>query len=163
MNKAYLLLGGNTGNRLQNLETARKRLGTDCGRVLKLSSVYETAAWGREDQPAFLNQVVCLETGLTAKTLLYTVLGIEAEMGRIREEKYAPRTIDIDILFFNNEIINMPGLTVPHPQIQHRRFVLEPMAEIAPGKVHPVLHKTMKDLLEICPDQLAVKRLGPAV
>lgn len=160
MNKAYLLLGGNTGNRLQNLETARERLETACGRIVKRSSLYETAAWGKEDQPAFLNQAVCLETGLAAKELLETALAIEAGMGRIREEKYAPRIIDIDILFFNSDIIHLPGLTVPHPQIQNRRFVLEPMAEIAPGKVHPVLHKTMKTLLKICPDQLAVKRLG---
>lgn len=158
MNKAYLLLGGNTGNRLQYLETAAQRLEMDCGRMIKRSSIYETAAWGKEDQPAFLNQVICLETGCTAPELLEKALKIEAGMGRIRQEKYAPRTIDIDILFFNNDTIALPGLTIPHPHIQNRRFVLQPMVELSPNKVHPVLKKTMKDLLEICPDKLEVKQ-----
>lgn len=160
MNKAYLLLGGNTGDRLHYLETARKRLETGCGRMLKLSSLYETAAWGKEDQPSFLNQVICIETKLSATELLEAALQIEATMGRTREEKYAPRTIDIDILFFNNGIIDLPGLVVPHPHIQNRRFVLEPMVELSPNKIHPVLHQSMKELLKICPDKLEVKRFA---
>ena len=161
MNKVYLLLGGNTGNRMAFMETARKQVEARCGRIVKTSSVYETAAWGKTDQPAFLNQVIAVHTRLSVQELLTTVLGIEKEMGRVREEKYAPRIIDIDILFFNNEVIHEPGLQVPHPEIQNRRFVLEPMTEIAPRKQHPVLGKTMSQLLNRCTDPLEVKKHFP--
>jgi 2-amino-4-hydroxy-6-hydroxymethyldihydropteridine diphosphokinase len=157
-NRAFLLLGGNTGNRAAFLEQARKEIAEKCGAIVKSSSIYETAAWGKEDQPAFLNQVICIATKMTSAILLAEVLNIEKKMGRVREQKYAPRIIDIDILFFNQEVLVQPGLTLPHPEIQNRRFVLEPLAELLPMKRHPVLHKTIKRLLRDCTDPLEVKK-----
>lgn len=161
MNRAYLLLGGNTGNRSAYLGKAQQELSKVCGAIQRASAIYETAAWGRENQPAFLNQVLYLHTPLTAIELLHAVLNIELQLGRVREEKYAPRTIDIDLLLFNKEIINLPKLTIPHPEMQRRRFVLQPLAEIAPRLVHPVLHKTIKQLLAVCTDPLPVTRYAP--
>ena len=160
MNKVFLLIGGNIGDRLQNLNQAITLLSATCGPVIQQSAVYETAAWGKTDQAAFLNQALVLTTLLTAQELLTTILSVEEEMGRRRMEKFGPRVIDIDILFFNDAIIQEPNLTVPHPQLQNRRFALAPMQEIAPELVHPVLHKTIEQLLKECPDQLEVRRLG---
>jgi 2-amino-4-hydroxy-6-hydroxymethyldihydropteridine diphosphokinase len=157
MNKAYLLIGGNMGNRVQNLGRAVQLLG-GIGIVKALSGLYETEAWGKTDQPAFLNQAVLLETPLKARELLQAVLAIEEKLGRKREVKYGPRIIDIDILFYNRHIIDEPGLAVPHPEIQNRRFALEPMHEIADEFVHPVLKKSITTLLKECPDKLDVKR-----
>jgi 2-amino-4-hydroxy-6-hydroxymethyldihydropteridine diphosphokinase len=159
MNKAYLLIGGNMGNRLQNLGRSVELLGRH-GKVKDLSGLYETEAWGKTDQPAFLNQAVLLETVLTARELLHAVLAIEEEMGRKREEKFGPRIIDIDILFYNSAVIREPGLSVPHPEIQNRRFALEPMQEIAAGLKHPVLKKSITQLLKECADKLAVKKFS---
>jgi 2-amino-4-hydroxy-6-hydroxymethyldihydropteridine diphosphokinase len=161
MNHAYLLLGGNTGDRVQNLATALAHITARCGTVLKTSSLYETAAWGQTDQPAFLNQAVMIRTNLAALPLLHTILDIEKEMGRTREVRYDPRNIDIDILFYNRDLIQLPGLEVPHPGIPHRRFVLAPMAEITPHKLHPALKKSMKQLLQDCTDPLPVKKWLP--
>jgi 2-amino-4-hydroxy-6-hydroxymethyldihydropteridine diphosphokinase len=127
-----------------------------CGKLLKASSLYQTAAWGNTAQPAYLNQVLMIKTSLTATQLLHIILGIEKDMGRIREEKYAPRIIDIDILFFNREVIDLPGLQVPHPHIASRRFVLQPLCEIVPKKIHPVLHLSAEALLAACTDPLPV-------
>jgi 2-amino-4-hydroxy-6-hydroxymethyldihydropteridine diphosphokinase len=157
MNKAYLLIGGNMGNRLQNLGRAVDLLGGP-GTVRALSGLYETAAWGITDQPSFLNQAILLETDLEARTLLQAVLSIEKIMGRKREIKYGPRIIDIDILFYNRDIIHEPGLVVPHPEIQNRRFALAPLHEIAGDFIHPVLGKSIAELLKECPDKLAVKK-----
>lgn len=157
MNKVFLLIGGNIGDRLQNLNQAITGLSATCGPVIQQSAVYETAAWGNTDQAAFLNQALVLSTSLTARELISTILSIEEEMGRRRMEKFGPRVIDIDILFFNDEIMNEPNLTIPHPQLQNRRFVLVPLHEIAPALVHPVLHKTIEQLLAECPDELEVK------
>lgn len=140
MNKAYLLIGGNMGNRQQNLGRAIELLGKP-GKVLRQSGLYETAAWGKTDQPSFLNQALLLATALTARHLLEAVLHIEEKMGRKREEKYGPRIIDIDILFYDAAVIHEPGLVIPHPEIQNRRFALEPMHEIAPNLEHPILKK----------------------
>jgi 2-amino-4-hydroxy-6-hydroxymethyldihydropteridine diphosphokinase len=158
MNKAYLLIGGNMGNRQQNLGRAVDLLGGP-GTVLRRSGLYETAAWGKTDQPSFLNQAILLETSLTARELLQAVLSIEETMGRRREEKYGPRIIDIDILFYDAAIVEEPGLVIPHPEIQNRRFALEPMQEIAAGLKHPLLKKTISELLKACPDQLEVHKL----
>lgn len=158
MNKAYLLIGGNMGNREQNLGRAVDLLGS-AGKVKVLSGLYETAAWGKTDQPSFLNQAILLETALTARELLQAVLAIEEKMGRKREEKYGPRIIDIDILFYDAAIINEPRLIIPHPEIQNRRFALEPMQEIAPRLKHPLLKKTIAELLKACPDKLEVHKL----
>lgn len=159
MNKAYLLIGGNVGNRLQNLHQAVTAIDQTCGRVLLQSSVYETAAWGKTDQQAFLNQALLIETTFSAPDLLKGVLEVESRLGRVRKERYGPRVIDIDIIFFNNDIIRLPALTIPHPEVQNRRFALTPLHEIAPSLVHPVFHKTIDRLLQECPDELQVKKL----
>lgn len=158
MNYAYLLTGGNLGDREENLKKAIISLGEKVGKVLQVSPVYETAAWGGTDQPDYLNQALLVETSLSASELLHTLLDVEKQLGRFRQEKYGARVIDIDILFFNDEIIQTADLVVPHPHIQNRRFVLAPMAEIAPDLVHPVLDKTIIGLLEACPDPLNVKK-----
>ena len=159
MNQTYLLIGGNLGNRRENLEKAMELIAAGSGKIERTSSLYETEAWGLEDQPAFLNQVLFLSTQLDPRQLLLANLDIEHQMGRARKEKFGPRLIDIDILFFNNEIINIPELTIPHPQLHLRRFTLEPLYEIAPDLVHPVLKKTISELLVQCPDPLVVKKL----
>ena len=113
----------------------------------------------KNSQPDFLNQVIEVATSLDATETLQRILSIEKSMGRIRTEKNAPRVIDIDILFFNNEIITRSDLTVPHPEIQNRRFVLTPLYEIAPQMIHPLLNKSIEQLLLMCPDPLAVKKI----
>jgi 2-amino-4-hydroxy-6-hydroxymethyldihydropteridine diphosphokinase len=159
MNKAYLLTGGNKGNRRGFLLQAKNEIERHCGSILQQSALYQTAAWGKTDQEDFLNQVLLVQTNLNVQAVMLTILHIEEMMGRVRSEKYGPRNIDIDILFFNNEIIHEPALTIPHPQIQNRRFVLEPMNEIAATLIHPVFQKTIHELLLECKDELGVKKL----
>jgi len=160
MNEVYILTGGNIGPRMKYLQNAKKEIKTRCGKILQQSSVYETAAWGNEEQNAFLNQVLKVETQFNAGELLNAILKIEEDLGRKRELKYGPRTIDIDIIFFNCEKIDHPGLKIPHPQMQNRRFVLIPLNEIAPEKIHPVLKKTVSQLLAECPDPLPVNKFN---
>jgi 2-amino-4-hydroxy-6-hydroxymethyldihydropteridine diphosphokinase len=156
MNKAYLLTGGNMGDRKEALQKAQSLIEQNCGTIISRSSMYETAAWGKTDQPSFLNQVIEIQTNLQPRQLLRKILKIETLAGRIREEKYGPRIIDIDILFYNHEVHNYPQLIIPHPEIQNRRFVLVPMAEIDADFIHPVFKKTITQLLAICPDNLEV-------
>ncbi len=158
MNTAYLLTGGNLGERVHNLATARELVTEQIGNIIAASSLYETAAWGNTDQPAFLNQAIMIETPLNARQLIRRILKIEKKMGRVREEKYGPRLIDIDILLFNNEKHNYQFLKLPHPEMQNRRFALLPLAEIAPEIIHPVLKKTIAELLQECKDELEVKK-----
>jgi 2-amino-4-hydroxy-6-hydroxymethyldihydropteridine diphosphokinase len=153
MNEAYLLTGGNLGNRLNNLQIARELIEQEIGKIIKGSSVYQTAAWGFKDQPAFLNQALLISTSLQAETLMNILLMIEEQMGRKRSFKMGPRTIDIDILLFNCDIINSSNLTIPHPRLHVRKFALIPLAEIAPNLVHPVMHKTIDELLAACSDE----------
>ncbi len=160
MNKAYLLIGGNMGNREGYLAAARSAVEKHIGPLRRHSSLYQTAAWGLQEQDAFLNQVLQIETALDAGSLLQTLLQIEETLGRKREVRYGPRIIDMDILFFNDEVIHKEGLTIPHPQIQNRRFALVPMAELAPELVHPVLQKTIAQLLNDCPDTLDVHKIS---
>ena len=158
MNKLYLLFGSNLGNSKAQLTKARQHIEKLIGPVTRQSSLYATAAWGNTKQPDFLNQVIIVETELTAVQTMQTILKIEKMMGRIRTIKNAPRIIDIDILFFNNEIIDQKDLIIPHPQIQNRRFVLIPLNELAPNFNHPVLGLSIHELLKICPDRLTVKK-----
>jgi 2-amino-4-hydroxy-6-hydroxymethyldihydropteridine diphosphokinase len=160
MNKAFLLLGGNLGKREQNLEAARENINLHCGTIVKTSSLYETAAWGNTEQPSFLNQALEIRTSLTAVQLIRSILKVEKQMGRTRQEKYGPRLIDIDILLFNNDIHHLKFLKVPHPEMQNRRFALLPLQEIAPGIIHPVLNKSITALLDECKDELKVKRIN---
>ena len=143
MNKAYLLTGGNMGDRKLALQKALSLIEQHCGDIISLSSIFETEAWGNTDQPSFFNQVMAIQTELKPRQLLRRILKIETQIGRIREEKYGPRIIDIDILFYNDEVHNYPLLKIPHPEIQNRRFVFVPLAEIAPDFIHPVLKKTI--------------------
>jgi 2-amino-4-hydroxy-6-hydroxymethyldihydropteridine diphosphokinase len=159
MNKAYLLTGGNEGDRYLNMQQARTNIEHICGRLLQVSSLYETAPWGKTDQADFLNQVLMIETKWSPRELLNAILQLEEKGGRIRTIKNAPRTIDIDILFYDQMVIEEPGLSIPHPRIADRRFVLEPLNEISPGYEHPVLHKTIHQLLLECTDELAVKKI----
>jgi len=159
MNIAYLLIGGNLGNRQENLAAARFLIGKHCGQITRESSVYETAPWGKIDQPGFLNQALEVNTGLNARQLIRRILRVEKSMGRVRKEKLGPRIIDIDILLFNNEIQDISFLKVPHPEMQYRRFVLIPLSEIAAEIVHPVLKKNISELLHDCTDELDVKKI----
>jgi 2-amino-4-hydroxy-6-hydroxymethyldihydropteridine diphosphokinase len=156
MNNVYLLIGGNLGNRVENLENALELIRSRAGIIIRSSAIYETAPWGITDQKSFLNQAVELDTIHPAKILLDILLEIERELGRIRREKNGPRLIDIDILFYGRDIISDPGLTVPHPLLQDRRFALAPLNNISPDFIHPVLNKTVKQLLAECKDPLSV-------
>jgi 2-amino-4-hydroxy-6-hydroxymethyldihydropteridine diphosphokinase len=160
MNKAYLLTGGNTGDRYSYLQQAAEMIQANCGKIEKRSSFFETAAWGKTDQPPFLNQALLLRTSLTPPELMTRLLGIEERMGRKRMEKYGPRIIDIDILLYNKEVIKSTLVTIPHPELAGRRFALSALAEIAPRYMHPVLKKNIARLLKECPDTLPVHRLA---
>lgn len=159
MNKIYLLLGSNMGDPAKLLATARKKISEKLGEIHRTSSIYQTAAWGKTDQPDFLNQVIVLHSALSAENCLQTILQIEEKMGRIRTIKNAPRVIDIDILYYGKAAIELPHLLVPHPAIQDRRFVLIPLNEISPLFIHPKLKKTNHQLLLECKDPLNVKKI----
>jgi 2-amino-4-hydroxy-6-hydroxymethyldihydropteridine diphosphokinase len=160
MNKAYLLTGGNEGDRYLNLQQARTNIEHICGRLIQASSLYETAPWGNSNQADYLNQVLVVETIMNPDELLASILFIEEKGGRIRTVRNAPRTIDIDILFYNQLVLDQPGLHIPHLRIADRRFVLEPLNEISPGLIHPVFGKSIRQLLQECKDELAVKKIG---
>ena len=159
MNLAYLLIGGNLGNRSANLQNALHQIEKNCGKILDLSAIYETAAWGLSNQPSFYNQAVSIQTNLEPKALMEQLLAIETNMGRIRSIKLGPRLIDLDILLIDQLILNTETLILPHPLMEHRRFALLPLAEIAPNLMHPILQKTIQELLMHCSDQLDVQKL----
>lgn len=159
VNKAYILLGSNEGKRKDYLNKAKKQIANLCGSIEKESSVYETAAWGNTDQQAFLNQIVLIKTNLLPDELMSLLLRIETGLGRVRTVKFGPRTIDLDILFYNDLIHHSKKLILPHPFIRERRFALIPMAELAPRKIHPVFKQTITALLKNCTDTLAVNKL----
>jgi 2-amino-4-hydroxy-6-hydroxymethyldihydropteridine diphosphokinase len=158
MNKAYLLIGGNMGDRLVNLKEVINQLNDTAGSIEQASSIYETAPWGNTQQPAFLNQALLLSTSYNANELLKIALSIEAKMGRIRSIPLGPRIMDIDIIYFNNEIIKTKQLTIPHPHLSKRNFVLIPLVEIAPHYIHPLLNKKNSILLAESTDESLVHK-----
>ena len=143
---AYVALGTNLGNLRENLDEALKRLAAQGLNITKVSTYIDTDPYGVTDQPRFLNAVCEVRTGLSAQALLKMLLATELEMGRVRLRHWGERIIDLDLIFYGDEVINEPNLVVPHPDMQNRDFVLRPLAEIAPGKMHPVLHKTIAEL-----------------
>ncbi len=145
----YLALGSNMGNRLANLKAAVMNL-TPQMTVKKKSPVYETPPWGFKEQDAFLNQVIKVETGLAPEPLLRHLKRLEAALGRVPNFQNGPRLIDIDILFFDSMIIETPPLVIPHPRLHERAFVLVPLNDIAPELTHPLLHKSISELLSTC-------------
>ena len=158
MPSVYLSLGSNLGDRVKNLKEAIKRM-EESGKVSikKISSVYETEPVGYENQPRFLNLVLQTQTSLDPHPLLEQLLSIEEQMGRKREGKWGPRNIDIDILFYDDLMVNSVELTIPHPRMHERRFILVPLAQIAPKLLHPFLKKNVTELLESCEDNSEVK------
>ena len=156
---AYLLLGSNLGDREKHLRDAVDLIKLRLGKILKSSSLYCTASWGKHDQPDFLNRVVALETDISPDKLLEEILTIETQLGRERNERWGSRTIDIDILLFDSKIIDHPNLKIPHPFLHERRFCLQPLSEIEPDIIHPVLHKRVSELLANLTDNLSVKKL----
>jgi 2-amino-4-hydroxy-6-hydroxymethyldihydropteridine diphosphokinase len=159
--KIYLSLGSNLNDRERNLLLAIKKINEHGGTVIAVSSLYQTGPWGMPDQPEFLNQVIEIESDYSPRTLLQKLLVIEKEMGRKPAPRWGPRVIDIDILFFDQQIISEDDLVIPHVGIPHRRFALTPLSEIAPDYVHPLLNKTTRQLLEECTDPLQAELYIP--
>ena len=159
MNDIFLLLGSNMGDRKLFLNRAIEHIEADIAPIVGASSVYETASWGKTDEPDYLNQVLLLQTLLPPQVILDKILAIEALLGRKREEKWGSRIIDIDILFYGDAIINEPNLKVPHPELHKRRFTLEPLAEIAADFMHPVFKKNILQLKSELQDNLIVKKV----
>ena len=143
----YLGLGANLGNREENIKNAISRLSSDPDILIKTrSSMIETKPYGNIDQPDFINSVIEIDTDITAENLLSKCITIENELGRKRNDKWGPRTIDIDILFYNDQIINSQKLTIPHPDLHNRKFVLHSLNEICPDFIHPVIKKKIKEI-----------------
>lgn len=158
MTEVILHLGTNVGFKEINLELARIMISNHIGPLLRLSSIYETEAWGGVEQESFLNQAVSVTSLLSAREVLSSIQLIEAKMGRQREQHWGPRIIDIDILFYGDEIVDIPDLKIPHRELSKRNFVLQPLLELCPDKVHPELGKTIRELAAECEDSLAVQK-----
>ena len=158
MNAVYLCLGGNIGNRAYTLKLAISKIEELTGEIITVSPLYETEAWGVQNQQTYLNQCIYIHTPLPCKDLIKELLSIEKQLGRerIQSNTYESRTIDIDILFFNRDIIEEEDLTVPHPRLHLRKFVLTPLNDIASEYVHPILNQTVTELLYHCTDELKV-------
>lgn len=156
--KVTLLLGSNLGEREEHIQTVVRLLQQKGMTIEKTSSIFITQAWGNTEQPDFYNCAVQVHTDLSAGELLDVILSAEQQMGRVRTVKWAERIIDIDIIYYGNEVIDTPSLVVPHPEMQNRRFVLVPLAEIDPDHIHPLLYKSNAELLELCHDPLEVYR-----
>ena len=160
MVEVYLLLGSNLGDRQQFLNEATWLLQERAGTILKHSSIYETEPWGHTNKNNFLNQVLLVETSLNPYELLKVIKAIETKLGRIRKaQRYNTRCIDIDILFYNDEVYFSDNLVIPHPRLHDRMFTLVPLNEIAPDYLHPILKKTIRELINDCDDKLSVRKL----
>lgn len=155
--KAYIHTGSNMGDRRANLGRALELIQERAGSLEEVSCIYETAAWGVEDQPDFLNQALSLKTALPPLRLMRCLLGIEQDMGRVRRERWGQRLIDIDLLFYGRIRLQIEGLTLPHPRLQERNFVLIPLREIAAGFIHPQLQQPVEQLAAECKDPLPAK------
>lgn len=161
MNEVFLSLGSNQGNREANLQAAACKVEAILGKPLRKSGVYSTQAWGRTDQPDFLNQVISFQLGPGKEEWLLQALNeTELALGRVRTIKWEPRVIDMDILLSGDQVIHTTTLTVPHPLLHLRRFILVPLQEIAPELKHPVLHLTVEELLKNCADDLDVHKVA---
>lgn len=154
-----LLLGSNMGDSQSCLKTAIENIENRISPILVSSSIYRTAAWGNTQQADFYNQVIALKSVIKAEEILDICLDIEKQMGRERKEKWAERIIDIDILFYGDDVIDYPSLKVPHPYLHMRRFTLVPLQEILPYFIHPVFHKTIDMLLDNCSDISKVEKM----
>ena len=150
-----ILLGSNLGDRLANLKQAIASIAS-FSTILQQSNIYQTAAWGNTDQADFLNQAIEIQTHQTAENLMQALLAIESQMGRVRLQKWEPRIIDLDIIFYESAIHNSDFIQIPHPEMQKRAFVLKPLLDIIPNFEHPILNQTITQLWEKCPDQLEV-------
>ena len=159
MNEVWLLLGSNLGDRIRNLQESVELINEKAGAVLQLSSVYETKAWGLKDQPDFLNMVIRIETSLLPEKLLTQIQEIENEIGRIKNVKWGPREIDIDILYFEDLVFNSEELKIPHPGIPNRRFTLVPLLELSPKLIHPKLNLNTDEMLLRSTDESEVNLL----
>ena len=150
-----ILLGTNMGDRLENLSQA-KTLMAPYVQILQESKIYQTAAWGNTDQADFLNQGINVETDLSAEELMHVLLAIESKMGRERMQKWEPRIIDLDIIFYRQEIHQTSLIQIPHPELQNRAFVLQPLLDLNPQFKHPIFQQSIAELWDLCPDQLSV-------
>ena len=159
MFSTYILLGSNLGDSKKYISNAIVAIAKKIGLVQAKSALYQTAAWGKLDQPEFINQVIEVKTKLSPQLLLKYILEIEKMLGRERLEKWGSRTIDIDILFYDDQIIKELDLIIPHPFLQVRRFTLMPLSEIAPELIHPILLKNISQLLNELDDDLSVKKI----
>ena len=157
MHNCILHLGTNKGAKTNNLQLAEMMIASRIGYIYKKSSIYKTAAWGNEDQEDFLNQAMISQTNLTPEQVLSEIHVIESKLGRQRIEKWGPRVIDIDIIFYEAKIIKKPNLIIPHPQLTNRNFVLTPLMDICPELIHPELEKSISELNELCTDTSEVR------
>jgi 2-amino-4-hydroxy-6-hydroxymethyldihydropteridine diphosphokinase len=166
MNEAYLCLGGNLGNSFITFKEACGHIEQQVGDIKLRSSMYQSHAWGMDNAPDFYNQVIKIETKLMPEELMLALLDIEKTLGRERKESgtsYQNRVIDIDVLFYKEDAIKTDTLEIPHPRLHLRKFVLEPLNEIAPNYIHPLLHKSVSELLALCIDKGQIKKLEHAI